>query len=64
MAGGCEPSGSLKCGKFLDWLSRRQLFKEGICYVSLFMAGEMYEILLGLNYLMLLTSFPNSLFEL
>ena len=35
MAGTCEygdePSGSIMCGEFLDWLRNQLAFQEGLC---------------------------------
>jgi hypothetical protein len=32
---GNEPSGSIKCGEFLDWLSIFLVSKEGLCSMEL-----------------------------
>jgi hypothetical protein len=37
---GFQPSGSVKCGIFLDSLNRCPLLKKGIGYISLFVVGR------------------------
>jgi hypothetical protein len=43
VAGSCEhgnePSGSIKCGEFLDWLSILLASQEGLCFMELVSYG-------------------------
>ena len=38
MAGTCEygdePSGSIKCGEFFDWLQKKLASQEGLCCIE------------------------------
>jgi hypothetical protein len=57
VAGSCEhgnePSGSIKCGEFLDWLSVLLASQEGLCSMELVKVNEikLFSLLNSVSYI-------------